>query len=152
MVDESLFKSKLPEVAQSHEPDPSTMHGKMQVRVFDGNFCQTRDEALAKFRERQVKEAVSQADGHFFTNRTKRIKRVENTEGGVMNLIMRQPSGMQTTGSRQSGRSSAQEDMSVVNYPSRDPHNVGVFQAQKNNILEQSINTEYDPEDDAPGI
>ena len=57
-VNESKFKSKLPEMVQSYdelEAAAQKFDGKFQVRVFDGDFCQTRDEALSKFRERQIK-------------------------------------------------------------------------------------------------
>ena len=39
---------------------------ELQVRVFDGNFCQTKEEALAKFKEKQIKEAMSQSIGNFY--------------------------------------------------------------------------------------
>ena len=66
----------------------------MQVRVFDGNFCQTREEALVKFRERQVKGAVANSIGSFFAKRQKTIRRVDMNDGGVVNLIMRQASNV----------------------------------------------------------
>ena len=103
VVDESKFESRLPErvaTADQLGRDALKYDGKMQFRAFDGDLCQTREEALAKFRERQIKEAMVQAPGTFFANRQKRIKRVDMSDGGVVNLIMRQASNVQTTGSR----------------------------------------------------
>ena len=44
------------------------------MRVFDGDFCATRDEALSKYKERFVKDKIQNGVKDFFTNRSRRSK------------------------------------------------------------------------------
>ena len=113
----STFQSRLPE--KSHEEELSHQQlttpplGKFVSRVFDGDLCMTRDEAYQKFRERQVREAMAMQGGQFFGSRQKKIGRVVDG-GGVVNLIMRQPSAVNTNRSRHSDQASNQESQQAL--------------------------------------
>ena len=48
----------------------------------------TKDEALSKFKARQIKEAMNQTMNQFYS-KSKKIKKVDINDGGVVNLIMR---------------------------------------------------------------
>ena len=91
------------------------------MRVFDGDFCATRDEALSKYKERFVKDKLQNGVKDFFTNRSRRSKQGD-AESGVVNLIMKRipsssvniplgtekerPSQIHTRGGEHSGRGS----------------------------------------------
>ena len=105
-----VFVSKLPEsVADTSSTGGEPRFGKMMSRVYDGDLCQTRDEAYQKFRERQeLAQAVMQgqaAGQQFFHQQKKQISRVQDS-GGVVNLIMRNSSANNTNRSRRTSRSS----------------------------------------------
>ena len=55
----NVFLSKLPESVADNSSTCEPRFGRMHSRVYDGDMCQTRDEAYQKFRERQeVAQAV----------------------------------------------------------------------------------------------
>ena len=105
----NVFLSKLPESVADNSSTCEPRFGRMHSRVYDGDMCQTRDEAYQKFRERQeVAQAVLQgqaAGQQFFHQQKKQINRVQDS-GGVVNLIMRNSSAGNTNRSRRTSRSS----------------------------------------------
>ena len=57
----NIFLSKLPESVADDSSLGKPNFGRVVSRVYDGDFCQTRDEAYQKFRERQeMAQAVLQ--------------------------------------------------------------------------------------------